>query len=98
MQPDERNKGVIFKNCEPFIDCTSEINNTQIDYAKDLDFAMPMYNLIEQRSLFKNRSRWQYYRDEPAAAMINFESFKSKIKVTGKPPADGNSSTIKVLK
>ena len=47
MQPDERNKGVIFKNCEPFIECTSEINNTQIDYAKDLDFAMPMYNLIE---------------------------------------------------
>ena len=47
MQPDERNKGVIFKNCEPFIDCTSEISNTQIDYVKDLDFAMPMYNLIE---------------------------------------------------
>ena len=27
-QADERNKGVIFKNCAPFINCISEINNT----------------------------------------------------------------------
>ena len=33
-QVDERNKGVIFKNCAPFTDCISEINNTQIDNAK----------------------------------------------------------------
>ena len=31
---DKRNKGVIFKNCAPFTDCISEINNTQIDNAK----------------------------------------------------------------
>ena len=43
---DERNKGVIFKNCPPFTDCISEINNAQIDRAKDLDVVMPMYNLI----------------------------------------------------
>ena len=43
----------------PFSDCISEINNTQIDNAKDLDAVMPMYNLI------------------------NFKSFRSKIKVTG---------------
>ena len=30
----ERNKEVILKNCAPFTDCTSEINNTQIDRAK----------------------------------------------------------------
>ena len=46
-QLDERNKGVIFKNCAPFTDCISEINNTQIDNAKYIDVAMPMYNLIE---------------------------------------------------
>ena len=28
-QLDERNEGVIFKNCAPFTDCISEINNTQ---------------------------------------------------------------------
>ena len=44
---DERNKGVIFKNCAPFTDCISEINNTQIDNAKYIDVVMPMYNLIE---------------------------------------------------
>ena len=46
-QADERNKGVIFKNCAPFINCLSEILNTQIDNAKDIDIVMPMYNLIE---------------------------------------------------
>ena len=29
-QADEREKGVIFKNCVPFTDCVKEINNTQI--------------------------------------------------------------------
>ena len=41
------NKKVIFKNCAPFINCISEINNTQIDNAKDIDIVMSMYNLIE---------------------------------------------------
>ena len=36
-----------FKNNAPFISCISKINNTLIDNAKDLDFVMPMYNLIE---------------------------------------------------
>ena len=46
-QADERDKGVAFKNCAPFINCVSEINNTLIDNAKDIDIAMSMYNLIE---------------------------------------------------
>ena len=41
------NKKVIFKNCAPFTNCISEINNTQIDNAQDIDIVMPMYNLIE---------------------------------------------------
>ena len=41
------NKKVIFKNCAPFTDCTSKINNNQVDNAKDIDIVMPMYNLIE---------------------------------------------------
>ena len=41
------NKKVIFKNCGPFTNCISEINNTQIDNAKDIDIVMPMYNLVE---------------------------------------------------
>ena len=29
--PNNRNKKVTFKNCAPFIDCISEIKNTQVD-------------------------------------------------------------------
>ena len=46
-QLDKRNEGETLKNCTPFIDCISEINNTQIDNAKDLDVMMPMYGLIK---------------------------------------------------
>ena len=38
---DERNKGVLFKNCAPFTDCISKVNNIQIDNAKYID-VMPM--------------------------------------------------------
>ena len=44
-QIDERNKGVIFKNCAPFTDYITKINNTQVDNAKDLDVLMLMDNL-----------------------------------------------------
>ena len=36
------NKKVIFKNCAPFTNCISEVNNSQIDNAKDIDIVMPM--------------------------------------------------------
>ena len=42
-----RNKKVIFKNCAPFTNCTSKINNTQIDNAEYIDTVMSMYNLID---------------------------------------------------
>ena len=41
------NKKVMFKNCAPFTNCMSEINNTIADNTKDIDIVMPMYNLIE---------------------------------------------------
>ena len=64
-QADDINKGVIFKNCAPFINCISEINNTQIDNAKDIDIVMPMYNLIEYSDNYAKTkgSLWQYFRD-----------------------------------
>ena len=46
-QVDERNKRAIFKNCAPFTNCISEINNTQIDNTKYIDAVMAIYNLIE---------------------------------------------------
>ena len=38
------NKKVIFKNCAPFTDCISKINNIQVDNAKDIDIVIPMYD------------------------------------------------------
>ena len=46
-QADERDKVAAFKNCAPFINCISEIINTQVDNAKDIDIVTPIYNLIE---------------------------------------------------
>ena len=46
-QADERNKGVIFKNCVPFTKCISIINNADINNAQNIDIVMPVYNLIE---------------------------------------------------
>ena len=59
-----RNKEVIFKNCTPFTDWMSEINNTQIDNAKDIDVVMNIYNLIEYSENYSKASRslWLYYR------------------------------------
>ena len=69
----KKNKGVIFKSCAPFTDCISEINNTEIDNAKDIDVVMPIYNLIEYNDNYSkiSKSSWRYYRDESAAAIVN---------------------------
>ena len=42
----ETNKGVIFKNCTPFINCKSEINNTEIDNTKDKNTILNSWNAI----------------------------------------------------
>ena len=96
------NKKVIFKNCAPFTNCISEIHNTQIDNAKNIDIVMPMYNLIEysDNCAKTTGSLWQYYKDIPARndandEIINFDannltdSFKFKVKITGQTGNDG---------
>ena len=45
-------KNMIIKNFAPFTDWISEMNNTQIDNAKDMDEVMPMYNLIEYSNYY----------------------------------------------
>ena len=41
--PNNQEKKVIFRNCAPFTNFTSEINNTEIDSTKNIDVVMPMY-------------------------------------------------------
>ena len=36
------NKKVIFKNCAPFTNFISEINNTQADDTRDIDIVIPI--------------------------------------------------------
>ena len=95
---DERDKGAALKNCAPFTNCISEINNIQIDNAKDTDIAMPMYDWIEYRDNYvkTSGSLWQYYRDDPKNALTDYESFKYKIK-TGKTPNHGNEKNIEIM-
>ena len=45
----QKNKKVIFKNCAPFTNCISKINNTPLNDVDDIDVVMPMYDLIVQQ-------------------------------------------------
>ena len=105
-------KRVIFKNCVPCTNCINEINNTQVDNAKDIDTVMPMYNLIECSDNYSKTSGslWQYCKDIPAvdnnSAIVNFaennltDSFNFKVKMTGQTGDDGtkNAETMVPLK
>ena len=96
---DERDKGVAFKNCAAFTNCISKINNAQVDNAKDIDIVMPMYNLIEYSDNYAKTTGtlWQCLRDEPNDVLRNSESFKSKIKITGKIPLNDNEKDVEVM-
>ena len=95
---DERNKEVIFKICAPFTDCISEINNTQIDNAKDIDVLVPICNFIKYSDNYLKKSEllWQYYRDKPANTIQDSESFKNKIKITGNTSDDDNIKNVEI--
>ena len=95
------NKKLIFKNCAPFTDCITEVNNTQVDDAQKAGIVMPMYNLIEYSDAYlkTSGSLWQYYRDGPNTddEIIDFPAnsnnsalFKFKRQITGQT---GNGST-----
>ena len=96
---DERDKEVIFKNCAPFTKCISRINNTDIDNTQDMNIVMSMYNLIDYSDnyLKNSGSLWHYYKDYPNDNLANSESFKFKVKITGKTPAAGNTKDVEII-
>ena len=57
---------VVFKNCAPFKNCRTEINDTFVDYADFINITMPMYNLIEYSDNYSDTSGslWNFKRDE----------------------------------
>ena len=58
-----------------------------------------MYNLLEYSDNYSkiSGSLWQYYRDEPNYNLADSESFKSKIKITGKTPAAVNKKDVEIM-
>ena len=73
----KRKKGLTFKNCSPFTDWISEINNTQVDNARHLD----VVNLIEYSVNYSKApgSLCQYYRDELHNYIVSLNHSNSKI-------------------
>ena len=53
-QGDERNQGVVFKNCAWFLNYKSKINNTEID--NDNALVITMYNVIEYSDNYSKTS------------------------------------------
>ena len=97
----DANTKVAFKNCAPFKDCRTEINDTFVDYADFINIAMPMYNLIEYSDNYSNTSGslWQFKRDELNVNDINTvltndnaPSFKHTAGIIGNTVADGANS------
>ena len=60
---------------------------------------MPMYNLIEYSDNYSKTSGslWQYYKDDANDNLTNSETFKSKVKITGKTPDDGNTKDVEII-
>ena len=98
------NKTVIFKSCAPFANCINEINNTQIDNAKDIDIIVPVYNSDNYAKT--TGSLWQYCKDIPALnandEITEFtagnltDSFNFKAKITGQT-GDGGTKNIEIM-
>ena len=92
---DEMNRDFVLKNNAPFFSCVSRINYVLIGNAEDLQFVMPLYNLLEYSKNYSKTSGslQNYYRNEltdeandnngPNKNVINSESFKYKTSITG---------------
>ena len=65
---------------------------------KDVDIVIPMYKLIEYSDNYAKTtgSLWQYFRDDPNDSLADSESFKSKIKITGKNPNNNNVKNVAI--
>ena len=94
---DERNKGVILKNCAQFAKCIGRINGTEIDNTQDIDIIMRMYDLIEYSDNCSKTSGSlrQYYKDDPNDNITWSESFEYK-KITCKTPDAGNTKNVEI--
>ena len=94
---------VVFKNCAPFEDCRTEINDTFVDYANFINIAMPMYNLIKYSDNYSDTSGslWNFKRDEitnnaDVTNDDNAPSFKYKANLIGNTENNGTKNGVKI--
>ena len=78
------NKKVIFKNCAPFSDCISEINNSQLDnelwqYCKDIPAVNNNGDIVD-------------FNGPNATDSFNFET-----KITGQTDDDGEIKNVEIM-
>ena len=99
------NTKVAFKNCAPFKDCRTEINDTFVDYADFINITMSMYNSIEYSDNYSDTSGslWNFKRDEiinnaDVTNDNNTSSLKYKANIVVKTVADGANRKKKVQK
>ena len=97
---------VIFKNCSPYTNRISKINNTQIDNAEYIDIVMPVYNLIEYSDNYSKTSGSlsQYFKEIPAVdgegnivifnGTNDTDSFNFKWNIIGTTAANNNNGNI----
>ena len=58
-----------------------------------------MYNLTEYSDNYSKTSGslWQYHKDDPNDNIEKSESFRNKIKITGKTPSNGNTKDVEII-
>ena len=103
------NKKVVFKNCAPFTNCISKINNIQINNAEYIDIVMLMYNLIEYSDNHSKTSGslWKYCKEISAVNnngnIVNFnganatDSVNFKTKITGQTDNNGRIDNVEII-
>ena len=95
------NTKVAFKNCAPFKECRTEINETLVDKTEYINIAMAMYNLTEYSNNYSDTSGSLslFKRDELNVDDINSNladdnaaSFKYNASINGNTTAGGDNS------
>ena len=91
---------VAYKNCAPFKNCRTEINDTFVDYADFINIAMPMYNLIKYNDNYSDTSGSLrgFKRDDITnnANMTNAENAPSKQSLITNTEIDGTKKGAKI--
>ena len=96
MARGNNNTKLAFKNCAPFKNCRTEINETFIDEAEHINITLPMHNLMEHSDNYSDTSGslWQFKRDKIIGNINltknNSSSFKYKSNLIYNTDADAN--------